>query len=178
MHPYSRFDKQRKKKKTSRTSICNPNFLHDFMKLFLTTKERKKERRFFRNASVDGEASFVISPPSKDFASLHWWFSVRFSPSGRVGFKGGRERKETKGNTRATLFYARRGGEKLYLRPCSSKIICWILVDSPPLHSIEYKCEIDIERNYRKKNNIKKWIISIFFEHTFVNIGKKRKRNF
>lgn len=157
MHPYSRFDKQRKKKKTSRTSICNPNFLHDFMKLFLTTKERKKERRFFRNASVDGEASFVISPPSKDFASLHWWFSVRFSPSGRVGFKGGRGKKQ-KGKKQKEIHVQRcfTRGEKLYLRPCSSKIICWILVDSPPLHSIEYKCEIDIERNYRKKNNIKK----------------------
>lgn len=176
MHPYSQFDKQRKKKKTSRTSICNPNFLHDFMKLFLTTKERKKERTAFFQKCIRRWRSFLrYFTPSKDFASLHWWFSVRFSPSGRVGFKGGRERKETKGNTRATLFYARRGGEKLYLRPCSSKII---LVDSPPLHSIEYKCEIDIERNYRKKNNIKKWIISIFFEHTFVNIGKKRKRNF
>lgn len=175
MHPYSRFDKQRKKKKTSRTSICNPNFLHDFMKLFLTRKERKKERRFFRNASVDGEASFVISPPQK--------ISLRCtggSPFGSLLQGGLVSKGEEKGKKQKEIHVQRcfTRGEKLYLRLCSSKIICWILVDSPPLHSIEYKCEIDIERNYRKKNNIKKWIISIFFEHTFVNIGKKRKRNF
>lgn len=110
MHPHSRFDKQRKKKKKrlELPSVTQTSCTISWNYFSPRKKERKKERRFFRNASVDGEASFVISPPSKDFASLHWWFSVRFSPSGRVGFKGGRERKETKGNTHATLFYARR----------------------------------------------------------------------
>lgn len=59
MHPYSQFDKQRKKKKTSRTSICNPNFLHDFMKLFLTTKERKKERTAFFQKCIRRWRSFL-----------------------------------------------------------------------------------------------------------------------
>lgn len=59
MHPHSRFDKQRKKKKTSRTSICNPNFLHDFMKLFLTTKERKKERTAFFQKCIRRWRSFL-----------------------------------------------------------------------------------------------------------------------
>lgn len=147
------------------------------MKLFLTTKERKKERTAFFQKCIRRWRSFLrYFTPLKRFRFVAL-VVLRSVLSFREGWFQRGKRKE-RNKRKYTLFYARRGGEKLYLRPCSSKIICWILVDSPPLHSIEYKCEIDIERNYRKKNNIKKWIISIFFEHTFVNIGKKRKRNF
>lgn len=99
--PHS-INEERKKKKlrTVTQTFC------DFTKLFLATKE-KKERKM--HSSMEKLPSLFHPPPVQKI-SLR---CIAGSPflSFRLVSKG-RERKETKGNTRATRFHARQAAEK------------------------------------------------------------------
>lgn len=172
MHPYSRFDKQRKKKKRLELPSVTQTSCMISWNYFSPRKKERKNGVFSEMHPSMEKLPSLFHPPQKISLRCTGGFPFGSLLQGGLVSKG-----EEKGKKQKEIHVQRcfTRGEKLYLRPCSSKIICWILVDSPPLHSIEYKCEIDIERNYRKKNNIKKGIISIFFEHNFVNIGKKEK---